>query len=189
MMERQDETPRSEGVILVVDDDTPFRQRLMRALIARGFNVSAAGDRDEAIALAQKSRIDLALVDLRLGSQSGLDLLRDLKAVDEHMLIVILTGYGSIATAVKAVQVGAADYLTKPVDIDQIVDCRQRLKAGIEVKRVGVNTPSLDEVQWDHIQRVLADCGGNISKAADALGLHRRSLQRKLSKRPFRTSQ
>lgn len=101
--------------------------------------------------------------------------------------MIILTGYGSIATAVKAVQGGAADYLTKPVTVEQILNCWQRLKADKSAApAVAVNTPSLDEIQWDHIQRVLADCGGNISKAAEVLGLHRRSLQRKLAKRPFR---
>lgn len=187
-MNRQDGTSGGEGIILVVDDDMPFRQRLARALASRGFSVSSAGNRDEAVSHAQTHKIDLALVDLRLGSQSGLDLLPDLKAADEHMLIVVLTGYGSIATAVKALQLGAADYLSKPVEIDQILICWQRFKAGVNIKEAKMITPSLDEVEWDHIQRVLTDCGGNISKAADALGLHRRSLQRKLSKRPFRKS-
>ncbi|MGC9260445.1 MAG: response regulator transcription factor [Phycisphaerae bacterium] len=174
-------------IILVVEDDAPFRDRLARAMAARGYSVLSASDVGEAMILASSHAPDLALVDLRIGAQSGLDLLPQLRAANPASCVIILTGYGSIATAVKAVQGGAADYLTKPVTVEQILSCWHRLKAGkAAVPAVAVSTPSLDEIQWDHIQRILTDCGGNISKAAEVLGLHRRTLQRKLAKRPFR---
>jgi two-component system response regulator RegA len=177
----------NNATILVVDDDAPFRDRLARALSARHYQVLTAANTREALLTVKHHGPDLVLVDLRLESESGLDALPALRAANPAGCIIMLTGYGSIATAVKAVQSGAADYLTKPVTVEQILNCWQRLKAGsAALPPPRVSTPSLDEIQWDHIQRVLSDCGGNISRAAEALGLHRRSLQRKLAKRPFR---
>jgi two-component system response regulator RegA len=169
--------------LLVVDDDVTFRTRLVRALGDRGLEVRAAGSYDEAIAAAQRDTPELALVDLRLPTRSGLDVVRALKELDATTVIVVLTGYGSIATAVESVKLGAATYLTKPVDADQILaafDGERTADAGQETFAV----PSLAQVEWEHIQRVLADCGGNLSQAARLLGIHRRSLQRKLSKDP-----
>ena len=171
--------------LLVVDDDDAFRTRLVRALNVRGFAASGVGDYDQAMAAARVETPECALVDLKLPGRSGLEVVRDLKALDETTTIVVLTGYGSIATAVQAVKLGALAYLTKPVDADQIVagfDGRPQPDAG------GL-TPSaqpLARVEWEHIQRVLAEHDGNISATARALQMHRRTLQRKLAKRPVR---
>ena len=169
--------------LLVVDDDAVFRERLVRALRERGLDAAGAGDYEAAIALAQADSPELALVDLRLPGRSGLDLVRDLKELDDTTNVVVLTGYGSIATAVESVKLGATTYLTKPVDADQIVAAfdRDRPSSGGDWP---VSVPSLARVEWEHINRVLADCAGNVSQAARLLGIHRRSLQRKLSKDP-----
>jgi two-component system response regulator RegA len=119
----------------------------------------------------------LALVDLRLPDGSGLDVVRHLKTLDASTTIVVLTGYGSIATAVESIKLGAASYLTKPTDADQIVAAFDGVQPSDTVE-----TPSLERVEWEHIQRVMNDCGNNVSQAARILGLHRRSLQRKLGK-------
>ena len=166
--------------ILVVDDDDAFRERLVRALAARGLEALGAGGKAEAGRLAASESPELAIVDLRLGHDDGLDVVRDLHAIDPTTRILVLTGYGSIATAVEAVRRGAFDYLQKPADADQIL---ARLD-GEGAPRDEVPVPSLARVEWEHIQRVLLDSGGNVSQAARLLGMHRRSLQRKLSKRP-----
>ncbi len=173
--------PRS---VLVVDDDDVFRRRLGKAFQDRGFEVRLAGGATEAIRLAHQDSPELALVDLRMPEASGLDVVRELHAIDPASVIVMLTGYGSIATALEAVRLGAVHYLSKPVDIDQILAAFE----GKSVAGVGntASVPSLARVEWEHIQRVLNDCDGNISQAARLLGLHRRSLQRKLSKDPVR---
>jgi two-component system, response regulator RegA len=174
--------------ILVVDDDVTLRARLVQALRDRGLEAAAAGGYDEALAAAEVDTPELALVDLRLPSRSGLDLVRALKQLDPTTVIVVLTGYGSIATAVEATKLGATAYLTKPVDADQILaafDGGASTPAGAPTFAV----PSLARVEWEHIQRVLADCGGNLSQAARLLGIHRRSLQRKLWKDPVPENQ
>jgi two-component system response regulator RegA len=120
------------------------------------------------------------VIDLRLPGESGLAIVRDLKALDPSTVIVVLTGYGSIATAVESIKLGATGYLTKPADADQIL-------AALDGTTAAANqfpAPSLARVEWEHIHRVLADCDGNVSQAARMLGIHRRSLQRKLSKNP-----
>jgi two-component system, response regulator RegA len=180
--------PPADGrTLLVVDDDVVFRTRLVRAFEARGLEVTAAGSVDEAIAAAQAETPELALVDLRLPTRSGLDVVRALKTLDETTTIVVLTGYGSIATAVESVRLGAAAYLTKPVDADQILTALNGTTPPA-ASQTPYSVPSLARVEWEHIQRVLADCGGNLSQAARLLGIHRRSLQRKLSKDPGRES-
>jgi two-component system, response regulator RegA len=153
---------------LVVDDQ------------ARGAPCSA-----DALALARISPPEAATVDLRMpgGAASGLDLIRDLLALAPRIQIVVLTGYGNIATAVEAVRRGAIDYLTKPLDTDQILAAFDPAAARATDAATEL-TPTLARVEWEHIQRILTDCNGNISKAARKLGLHRRSLQRKLSKLP-----
>jgi len=174
--------PAERRTLLVVDDDGVFRDRVVRALIARGLDASGVADYDAAMAAARADSPELALVDLRLPGRSGLDLVRDLKALDDTTNVVVLTGYGSIATAVESVRLGATTYLTKPVDADQIVAAFERgASSGGDLP---VSVPSLARVEWEHINRVLADCGGNVSQAARLLGIHRRSLQRKLSKVP-----
>jgi two-component system, response regulator RegA len=180
--------PAPDGrTLLVVDDDETFRTRLVRAFRERGLEVTAAGNYDEAIRAAQADTPELALVDLRLPARSGLEVVRALRALDETTTIVVLTGYGSIATAVESVRLGAATYLTKPVDADQILIALNGT-APSNAAPPAYSVPSLARVEWEHIQRVLADCGGNLSQAARLLGIHRRSLQRKLSKDPGRES-
>ena len=188
--------PDSGTSLLIVDDDDAFRTRLGQAIVRRGFHVEEAAD----IATAQTRLIEnpslsAAIVDLSLADENGLDLIRWIAQRPARLEILILTGYGSIATAVQAIQLGATDYLTKPADADQILqalfkDERSREMPGDPGSspdskgRAGLFVPSLDRVEWEHLQRVLADCGGNISAAARALGIERRTLQRKLAKLP-----
>ena len=173
--------PRDGRTLLIVDDDERFRARLMRAFSDRGFEVRGASDYRDAIAAATAESPELALVDLRLPGGSGVDLVRELKQLDATTNVVVLTGYGSIATALESVRAGATTYLTKPVDADQIVAA---FDGGAPRAPGPQGVPSLARVEWEHIQRVLADCDGNVSQAARLLGIHRRSLQRKLAKYP-----
>jgi two-component system response regulator RegA len=174
--------------ILVVDDDHAFRTRLVRAFRDRGLEASGAASHEEAIAAARRESPELALVDLRLPGTSGLELVRDLKSLDPTTRIIVLTGYGSIATAVRSVQLGASTYLTKPLDADQILAAFEG--ACDPGAPPGPHLPQpLARVEWEHIQRVLADCNGNVSQTARLLGIHRRSLQRKLSKYPVRENE
>ncbi len=167
--------------ILVVDDDAIYRERLARSFRENGYETATAEDADGGVRTAREFSPQAAVLDLRMPGD-GLECLKRL--IDEHPGIraVILTGYGSIATAIEAVRAGAIDYLTKPADADQIlaVLSGQRHAPADE----SYQAPSLDRLEWEHIQRVLHDHGGNISRAAEALGLHRRSLQRKLQKYP-----
>jgi two-component system response regulator RegA len=177
----------SQGLsILVVDDDDAFRTRLGRALRERGLVVTMAADADQALAEARLDPPELAIVDLKMPGRTGLELVRDLVALDAGTRIVVLTGYGSIVTAVEAVKLGARNYLTKPADTDQILAAFGDLEPGT-TPTDEISTPTLARTEWEHIQRTLQDCGGNISEAARRLGVHRRSLQRKLSKAPPRT--
>jgi len=170
--------------ILVVDDDDVFRERLARALGSRGHDVRMAADGHAALELARAESPERAIVDLRMpGALTGLDFVRELRAIDATTSVVVLTGYGSIATAIEAVRLGATHYLTKPADTDEILAAFVR-KPGEAV--VDTETPSLARVEWEHIQRVLTDCQGNVSEAARRLGVHRRSLQRKLGKFPVK---
>ena len=172
--------------LLLVDDDEIFRNRLARAMAGRGFEVSQAGDAASAVKVAREAKPHYALLDQRMPGKSGLELIGDLAALDEAMQIVVLTGYGSIAQAVEAVRLGAIDYLTKPVDTDQIIAAFEREHGADAAARAAAaeSTPSLARVEWDYMHRILSDCGGNISQAARKLGIHRRSLQRKLAKLP-----
>jgi two-component system response regulator RegA len=171
--------------ILVVDDDDAFRNRLVRAFVSRGLEARQAATYEEAVTLARADSPELAVVDLRLLERSGLALVRDLLDIDPATRIVVLTGYGSIATAIEAMRLGAAHYLTKPADADDILLAfRKAEEPSGDEEAVPRSVPSLARVEWEHIQRVLSDCGGNVSRAARLLGMHRRSLQRKLSKYP-----
>lgn len=180
------EAPK-ENVAFVVDDNEVFRTRLSRALEARGWSATALADGHTAIEAARAMPPDLAIVDLRLPGMGGMEIVRALREIDETICIVVLTGYGSIATALTATKLGANHYLSKPADADEILAVYERLTSGLpepEPDTAQSSVPSLARVEWEHIQRVLEDCDGNISQAAKLLGLHRRSLQRKLSKYP-----
>jgi two-component system response regulator RegA len=174
-------------VILVVDDDAIFRNRLCRAFRDRGCEAYEAATAQETSHLASNVSPDLVLLDLKMPGLSGLDLVQNIKKLDATIAVIILTGYGSIATAMQALKLGADHYLSKPADADQILAAyhgldRDDLDRDATEKRTPTIVPSLARVEWEHIQRVLSDCSGNISQAAKLLGIHRRSLQRKLSK-------
>jgi len=175
-----------ERSVLVVDDDEPFRSRLSRALRSRGMDVREASDVASAIGSATQDSPEMAVVDLRLPDGSGLEIVKALHQLDASTAIVVLTGYGSIATALEAVRLGAVNYLTKPVDADRVLAAFDTPAGALAAPAADhqPDTPSLARVEWEHINRVLVDCGGNISEAARVLGVHRRSLQRKLQKFP-----
>ncbi len=172
---------------LVVEDDPVFSDVLATALRRRGFDVTVALTCEDAVARIAASPPDLAVVDLRIGTGSGLTLIPLLTRGERPARTVVLTGYGSIATAVEAVKLGASQYLTKPADIDAII-------AALTASDVPAAGPvplsarplSVKRVEWEHIQRVLTENNGNISATARSLGIHRRTLQRKLQKRPVR---
>jgi two-component system response regulator RegA len=170
--------------LLLVDDDATFRERLARALRDRGLTVTTAGTRDEARAAAAATTFERAVVDLRLGETSGLAIVADLLANDTQIDVIVLTGFGSIATAIEAMKLGVLHYLTKPADADELLAAFDRPPTEIPAEHELPPVPSLARVEWEHIQRVLTSCDGNISAAARLLGLHRRSLQRKLAKHP-----
>jgi two-component system response regulator RegA len=173
-------------LMLIVDDDEIFRERLGRAFRERGFDVLTASNYEEAMDQARAEAPDMAVVDLRMPGPSGLELTRDLHALDPTMRIVVLTGYGSIATAIEAMRLGAAYYVSKPADVDDILAAFARAESPPLEPSPEYTAPSLARAEWEHINRVLTDCGGNISEAARRLGIHRRSLQRKLRKYPPR---
>lgn len=171
--------------LLLIDDDVLFGQVLCKSLVNRGFTVDLAHDAETAVARAQTTVPDYAVVDLRLGQASGLDLLEMLRGVNPTMRIVVLTGYASIATAVEAIKLGATHYLTKPADADEIIAALHRDEPAPSVP-VPDEPMSVSRMNWEHIQRVLTECSGNISEAARRLNMHRRTLQRKLQKYPPR---
>jgi two-component system response regulator RegA len=168
--------------ILLVDDSISFRERLARAFRERGFVVHTAGNYDEAMAIAQHHSPDLAVVDLRMPGPSGLSLVRDLTEQSARTRVLVLSGFGSISTAVDAIHLGAVNFLPKPADAEDILAAFDR-GSKVESPVEQPETPSLARAEWEHIHRVLTDCGGNVSEAARRLGIHRRSLQRKLRKR------
>jgi two-component system response regulator RegA len=175
----------TEGAsLLLVDDDEVLRERLARALERRGYRVRTAANADEALALAREQPPKYAVIDLRMPGRSGLEVLRELRLLDPGCQALVLTGYGSIPTAVEATRLGAVGYLQKPVDASDVVVALGRLEGTSDTEASPIETPSLARAEWEHIQRVLADCGGNVSEAARRLGIHRRSLQRKLQKYP-----
>ena len=182
-MSRNKETPNRLGV-LVVDDDDVFRERLCRAFQERGWETYETGHAPDTLDIASKVSPDLVLLDLKMPEVSGLDLIEGIKRIDSTITIIILTGYGSIATAMQGFRLGADHYLGKPVDADQILAAYKEVQEGLPAKTAPATVPSLARVEWEHIQRVLSDCSGNISQAAKLLGIHRRSLQRKLLKYP-----
>ncbi|MDY7219789.1 response regulator transcription factor [Denitrificimonas sp. JX-1] len=169
--------------LLLVDDDETFTRVMARAMTRRGLRVTVAGSADEGLALAKADLPDFAVLDLKMEGDSGLVLLPKLLELDAEMKVLILTGYSSITTAVEAIKRGAANYLCKPADADDVLVALLSDQADLAAL-VPDNPMSVDRVQWEHIQRVLAEHDGNISATARALGMHRRTLQRKLQKRP-----
>jgi two-component system response regulator RegA len=177
--------PDDGADVLLVDDDDVFRPRLARAFRERGWQVREAADAGRARAALREAAPAHAVVDLRLPDGSGLDVVREIRTAAAAAPIVVLTGYGSIATALEAIRLGATHYLTKPTGLDDILAGFGRT-GEVPTAPDTDDVPSLARVEWEHINRVLADSGGNVSEAARRLGLHRRSLQRKLAKYPVR---
>jgi two-component system response regulator RegA len=171
------------GAILLVDDDEVFRERLARALRERGYEVATAADHDGAVAAARARKPDFAIVDLRMPGLSGLALIGPLHALAPGARIVVLTGYGSITSAVEALRAGAHDYLSKPVDAEQIIGALTGEPAR-PAEATSTPSPTLARAEWEHIQRILADTHNNISETARRLGITRRTLQLKLKKYP-----
>jgi two-component system response regulator RegA len=169
--------------ILLVDDEDFFRDRLAQAFAGRGYSTCTASCYDEAMVAIRDEQPSMAVVDLKMPGKSGLLLVRDGMVVAPQLRIVVLTGYGSIATATEAIRLGALSYLAKPADIDEILKAFSG-DSGVELQdpAAEILPPSLARVEWEHIQRVLTDCNDNISCAAKKLGIHRRTLQRKLYK-------
>ncbi|WP_111643224.1 response regulator transcription factor [Marinimicrobium alkaliphilum] len=169
--------------ILLIDDDIALASVLTRALARRGYEVASAHNTDDALGQVNAGRFDWALLDLKLGEESGLVLLRQLRACAPNLKVVILTGYSSIATAVDAVKLGAHNYLCKPADVSAILDAFEAPERR-EPADIPEQPPSVDRLEWEHIQQVLKTHDGNVSATARSLGMHRRTLQRKLQKRP-----
>jgi len=175
--------------VLLIDDDEVFTRVLARALSARGFAVAVAHDAAQARAHVRAQPAQFAVLDLKLGADNGLALIPELKALRPQLRILLLTGYASIATAVEAIKRGADDYLAKPVDADAIVAAlleTQHAASAHDEVALPHAPPPLKRLEWEHIHRVLTECHGNISETARRLGLHRRTLQRKLAKHPVR---
>lgn len=198
---RSVEPSEPRPVVLVVDDDDTYRTALARAFERRGYAALPARSVAEALAHAEQRTVSFASIDLRMPGASGLELVRRLTALHPEAVVVVLTGYGSIASAVEAVKLGARDYLTKPADANDLLrafgvpaatlsqaaaECRPAMDAPESAQSPddAREVPSLARVEWEHISRVVADCGGNISQAARLLRMQRRSLQRKLAKYP-----
>ncbi|MCB1442333.1 MAG: ActR/PrrA/RegA family redox response regulator transcription factor [Methyloceanibacter sp.] len=173
--------PLEDNTLLIVDDDRAFLQRLARAMETRGFAVEAAGSVNEGLALLRQRAPAFAVVDMRLDDGNGIDVIAALKELRPDSRAVVLTGYGNIATAVSAVKIGAADYLAKPADADDVYNA---LLASPDDKAPPPENPmSADRVRWEHIQRVYELCNRNVSETARRLNMHRRTLQRILAKR------
>ena len=172
---------------LLVEDDEVFRQRLRRALEQQGLAIVEAADVPAARSRVAEQQFNFAIIDLRLPGGSGLEIVRAVAESKSEARIVVLTGFGSIASALEALRLGAVDYITKPASVEQICAAlaSQALLRRAQT-RPRESVPSLARVEWEHINRVLSDVGGNVSEAARLLGIHRRSLQRKLSKFPTR---
>lgn len=168
--------------LLIVEDDEALRTVLTRAMERRGFSVRSAATAEAALASARAGLPSHVIVDLRLPGASGLSVVPALRELDAAMRIVVLTGYASIATAVESIKLGATHYLAKPVDADEIVAAFGETAGHPDVE-LPARPLSVDRLAWEHIQKVLGEHAGNISATARSLGMHRRTLQRKLAKR------
>ena len=172
--------------LLIVEDDIAFSTALCNALEEKGFTISTANSIQNTIELTQHFIPEFALVDLRLGNESGLEIIPILKKLNTQIKIVVLTGYASIATAVEAIKLGAIQYLTKPASSDEIYQAFFKT-TGDTQQKLEENPMSVKRLEWEHIQKVLNENDGNLSATARALGMHRRTLQRKLNKRPAKS--
>ena len=180
-MDSSDKPDLSDPTLLIVDDDKPFLTRLERAMTKRGFQVSSANSVLAATSHVKASPPAFAIVDMRLEDGNGLDVVSLLQSVRPDARIVMLTGYGNIASAVNAVKLGAVDYLAKPADADDLV--KALMAVGGQQPAPPEHPMSADRVRWEHIQRVYELCDRNVSETARRLNMHRRTLQRILSKR------
>ena len=188
VMRRTGETPTGLKIsdfedksLLIVDDDDPLRDRLSRAMEKKGFQVKSAKTVENAIKMVRSSPPKFALIDLRLEDGNGLEVVEEINKVKKDSRVVMLTGYGNLPTAVAAVKAGAIDYLAKPVDPE---DVESALLASPDSKAKPPENPmSADRVKWEHIHRVFELCNRNVSETARRLKMHRRTLQRILSKR------
>jgi two-component system response regulator RegA len=175
------EVAKTERTLLIVEDDKSFLQRLARAMEARGFVVTTAETVGEGLQHVESAPPAFAVVDMRLGSGNGLDVIVSLKQRRPDARAIILTGYGNIATAVNAVKIGAVDYLSKPADADDVVAALLAIEG--RKAEPPEHPMSADRVRWEHIQRIYELCGRNVSETARRLNMHRRTLQRILAKR------
>ena len=169
--------------ILLVDDDEVFTQVMSRALSRKNFDVYTASTVKDATNLASSHAFSRAILDLKLKEESGLTLVNTLQTLQSDIRIVILTGYSSVSTAVEAIKLGAINYLCKPAPIGEVLAAFDKLQGDANAS-IAETPPSVDRLEWEHIQKVLREQNGNISATARALGMHRRTLQRKLQKRP-----
>ena len=183
MMPETDQDQRPS--VLIVDDDEIFCEVLADALTDRGYRVASAHNIADGLALAEQLESEYAVVDLRIDKESGLVMAKKLHDMDENTRIVILTGYASVATAVEAIKLGAVHYLAKPADADEILAALHKDEGDAAVS-VSDNPLTVKRLEWEHLQKILTECGGNISAAARKLRMHRRTLQRKLAKHPVR---
>jgi two-component system response regulator RegA len=170
-----------DRTLLVMDDDAPLRTRLGRALESRGFDTQLAGSVAEAMDVIKTRPPAFAVLDMRLEDGVGLSVVEEMRVRRPEARVVMLTGYGNIATAVAAVKAGAVDYLSKPADADDVI--KALLARGDDAAAPPENPMSADRVRWEHIQRVYELCGHNVSETARRLNMHRRTLQRILAKR------
>lgn len=178
---KADDAIGPDPTLLIVEDDAPFLKRLARAMESRGFAVETAETVVEGVAKAKARPPKYAVVDLRLTDGSGLDVIETIRTRRDDSNMIVLTGYGNIATAVTAVKLGAVDYLSKPADADEVFAALTR-REGDRVE-LPENPMSADRVRWEHIQRVYEMCDRNVSETARRLNMHRRTLQRILAKR------
>lgn len=173
------------NVFLIVDDDPVFTQVMSRSLTRRGYTTVVAESAEAALPLIEEHQPSLASLDLKMEGDTGLNLLPRLLELVPDCKVVILTGYSSIATAVEAIKLGAVNYLPKPADTDEILAALKQTDANPE-QEIAEKPMSVNRLTWEHIQKVLTENDGNISATARQLGMHRRTLQRKLQKRPVR---
>lgn len=171
--------------ILVIDDDEAFSRTLCRSLERNGFDGYVAHTAEETLAVAKEQLPDKAVLDLRLGDDSGIQLIEPLLEIQPELQIVVLTGFASLTTAVQAIKLGAVNYLAKPVNVQSILKAfEDEAPEELDDENEDFSPTPLKQLEWEHIQRVLDENDGNISSTARQLGMHRRTLQRKLQKRP-----